>query len=221
MWLPDGQGLIVLARNGQNHTTIYRVDLARGEVVTLLDTGKAAPQLAALSPDGRTVYFSSRATDVPYRNHLVAYDLASGRRADVSHEGTSRGVAASPDGGSIAFVATEADTPPFRADLYVADADGANVRTVLSSNTRGDSPVNVAWSADSRFIYFVRQGKGSLWRVAAAGGSPTPVGDLSTDVVGTIDISADGRRVTYGAGGPPTIEVWALENLLPKADASK
>lgn len=219
LWLPDGQGLIVLARNGQNHSTIYRVDLVRGQVVTLLDTGKAAPQLAALSPDGRTVYFSSGAPDDLLRNHVVAYDLASGRRTEVSHAGTSRGMAASPDGRSIAFVATENITPPFRADLHVADADGTNVRTVLTSTTPGDVPVNVAWSADSRFIYFVRRGKGSLWRVAATGGSPTLVGELSPDVVGTIDIGPDGRRVIYGAGGPPTIEVWALENLRPQSAA--
>ncbi len=221
LWLPDGRELIVLARNDQNHTTIYRVDLTRSQIVTLLDTAKAAPQLAALSPDGRTVYFGSGAPDDLLRNHVVAYDLASGRRTDVSHAGTSRGVAASPDGRSIAFVATENITPPFRADLYVADADGSNVRTVLTSNTPGDFPANAAWSADSRFIYFLRRGKGSLWRVAAAGGTPSLVGELSSDVVGTIDISPDGRRVIYGAGGPPTIEVWALENLLPKAGPSK
>ena len=78
---------------------------------------------------------------------------------------------------------------------------------------RADFPGDVAWSADSRFIYFLRRGKGSLWRVAAAGGSPALVGELSKDVVGTIDISRDGQRVIYGAGGPPTIEVWALDNL--------
>jgi len=221
LWLPDGQGLIVLARNGQNHTTIYRVDLTRSRIVTLLDTGKTAPQLAALSPDGRTVYFSSRATDTPYKNQVMVYDLASGRRSDVAHEGTSRDMAASPDGRSIAFVATETGTPPVRADLYVADADGGNVRSVLTASTPAEFPTALAWSADSRFIYFVRRGSGALWRVATAGGTPALVGELSKDAVGTIDISADGRRVIYGAGGPPTIEVWALENLLPKAGSSK
>jgi Tol biopolymer transport system component len=217
LWLPDGHGLIVLARNHQNHTTIYRVDLTSSEIVTLLDTGQPAPQLAALSPDGRTVYFGTKGQGEPLRNHVVVFDLASGRRTDVSHAGTSWGMAASPDGRSIAFVATETITPPFRADLYVADADGVNVRTVLTANTPGDFPADLAWSSDSRFIYFLRRGKGSLWRVAATGGSPTLVGELSPDVVGTIDISPDGRRVIYGAGGPPTIEVWALENLRPQS----
>ncbi len=212
LWLPDGR-LILLARNAQNHTTIYRIDHRRSQIETLLDTGKPAPQLAALSPDGRTVYFSTGAPGDLLKNQVTAYDLTSGRRTDFTHAGTSRGMAASPDGRSIAFVATEAITPPFRAELHVANADGSNVRTILTSNAPGDYPLNVAWSSDSRFIYFARQGKGSLWRVAAAGGSPTLVGELSTDAVGTIDISPDGRRVIYGAGGPPTIEVWALENL--------
>lgn len=216
LWLPDGRALIVLGRNGQNHTTIYRVDLTRGQIDTLLDTGKSVPQLAALSPDGRTVYFSSGAPENLLKNHVVAYELSSGRRTDFAHGGTSRAMAASPDGRSIAFVATESVTPPFRADLFVADADGGNVRSVFTVNAPGDFPSGVAFSSDSRFIYFLRQGKGGLWRVAADGGSPTLVGELSTDVVGAIDISADGRRVIYGAGGPAKIEVWSLENLRPQ-----
>jgi hypothetical protein len=37
--------------------------------------------------------------------------------------------------------------------------------------------------------------------------------DTGAERVGSIHISADGRRMIYGAGGPPTIEVWAIENL--------
>ncbi len=219
VWLPDGQGLIVAWRNAKNHTTLYKVDLKSGEVVTLIETGATAQQSAALSADGRTVYFGQG--NAQFIRHVVAHDLASGRRTDVSHGGSSRAMAASPDGRSIAFVATQTITRPFGADLFVADADGRNVRSVLTATTAAEFPAAVAWSADSRFIYFVRQGRGSLWRVASTGGTPTLVGELSPDAVGTIDISADGRRVIYGAGGPPTIEVWALENLLPKATASK
>jgi Tol biopolymer transport system component len=223
LWLPDGQSLIEVGRNGQNHTALYKVDLTSGEVVPLIDTGASLPQSAALSPDGRTAYVGSLSRDVPSRHHLAAYDLASGRRTDVRHAGTSRGIAASPDGRSVAFIASEDITPPFRAYIYVADADGGNVRTVLTADRVDGSPatMNLAWSADSRFIYFLRRNKGSLWRVAAAGGSPSLVGELSTDVVGTIDISADGKRVFYGAGGPPTIEVWAIENLQPALKLSR
>ncbi len=223
IWFPDGQGLIVPGRNSQNYTTVYKVDLKRGEVVPLIETGVTGRQNAAISADGRTVYFNQE--DALGINHVVAHHLASGRRTFVSHAGNSRALAASPDGRSIAFVAAHNLIRPFRTDLHVADADGGNVRTVLTTSTPSELPTAVpaavAWSADSRFIYFVRQGTGSLWRVAAAGGSPTLVGELSTDVVGTIDISPDGRRVIYGAGGPPTIEVWALENLRTQAVASK
>ena len=84
-------------------------------------------------------------------NHVVAYDLASGRRTDVSHAGASRAIAASPDGRSVAFVATNT-TPPFRGDLHVADADGRNVRTVLTTLKSDELPPSVAWSSDSRFF---------------------------------------------------------------------
>ena len=218
-WFPDGQGLIIPGRNSQNYTTVYKIDLKSGEVVPLIETGVTGRQTAAISADGRTVYFNQE--DAQGINHVVVHDLASGLRTGVSHAGNAgRTMAASPDGRSIVF-GTQTITRPYRADLLVADADGRNMRSVLTTTPPTESPAAMAWSADSRFIYFVRQGTGSLWRVAAAGGTPALVGELSKDAVGTIDISADGRRVIYGAGGPPTIEVWALENLLPKAGPSK
>ena len=217
MWLPDGQAIIELGRNAQNHTTIYKVDLKSGEIVSLIDTGTSAPQTAAISRDGRTVYAGARNNSASGGNHVAGYDLTSGRRTDFPHFGSLRSLAASPDGHSIAFVANDTVTRPYRAELFVADADGRNIRTVFTTDKMDEIAFDLAWSADGRFIYFVKRASGSLWRVAAAGGSPTLVGELSKAVVSSIAVSADGRRIIYSVGAQPAVEVWALDNLEPNS----
>lgn len=54
----------------------------------------------------------------------------------------------SPDGSTLAFHSTRSG----RVALYLADADGSHVRTLLDS---GDGPITPAWSPDGRTIAFV------------------------------------------------------------------
>ncbi|HET7758831.1 MAG TPA: hypothetical protein VFK62_02830, partial [Gaiellaceae bacterium] len=59
----------------------------------------------------------------------------------------------SPDGSRIAFSRlASADTPLRQATLYVADADGSNVRQLGSAPLHGVSP---AWSPDGARLAFV------------------------------------------------------------------
>lgn len=209
LWFSDGQSILQVARNSQNNVTLYRVDLKTGDASPLINTGSLGPQSAALSPDGRTAYVAPNA-------ELAAFELATGRRTAVSHSGAIKGVAASSDGRSIAFVSHNYSSTPARAHLYVANADGSNVRTLLTTERREELPWSVAWSPESRYIYFVRGRNGwtgnQLWRVGATGGAPAPTG-LSVEGLGPIDVSRDGRRVVYGNGVSSRIEVWALENF--------
>ena len=155
------------------------------------------PIAATLSPDGRTAY-----SFAPEKPVVAAYDLASGRRTDFSHAGIAKpNLAASPDGRSIAFVTTDVDLASSPVHLCVADADGRNVRTIMTTADPDDLPKlagTLKWSPDSRFLYFVHNNEGSLWRIAANGGTPTLVGELAKGPVRTIDITPDGKRVIFG-----------------------
>jgi len=153
---------------------------------------------------------------------VAAYDIASRRRTDFSHEGSAKSIALSPDGGSIAFHAQESLRTPTRARIYVADADGRNARTIFTTEKREELPGELTWSADGRFVYFVpRLGNGALFRVDVTGGPPVLVGHLKTpQFISSIEMTGDGRRLVYGATGDFTIEIWALENLLPNKTTS-
>jgi len=214
IWLPDGHSLIVPTRNSQNHTVLTKIDVRSGDVVTLVDTGGSNPNAAALSPDGRTAYAFAGAPVL-----AGAYDLASGRRVDFSHAGNAKSIAASPDGHLVAFIAWESDRVPTPTHLYVADVETRRVRAILTSEKSDDMISGiwggVDWSPDSRFIYFLRQNQGALWRIAAAGGAPTLVGELAKQPVRTIDVSRDGRHVIFATDQrSDTVEVWTLENVL-------
>ena len=218
-WVDGGQNIVQIARDAQNNRTFYKVDLKSGDVTRLIDTGSLAPG-ASLSPDGRIAYGGDNLAD---RAVLAVIDIASGARTEMSHAGSAtRGVGPSPDGRSIAFVAVES-FPATRTHLYVADADGGNVRAVLTTEKPDEVPLfngGVRWSPDSRFIYFVR-GMGSLWRIAATGGTPAFVGELGKIRVRTIDVSHDGQQVIFGTDSGFTVEVWALENVLPSQKANR
>ena len=57
-----------------------------------------------------------------------------------------------------------------------------------------------------------------VWRVAAEGGEPERL-ELTVDEMWWLRVHPDGRRVATGAM-KGTIEVWALENFLPKPAAA-
>jgi len=115
------------------------------------------PPAAALSPDGRTIYLAPR-------GRFTAYELATGRATTIPGPGTTRSIAASPDGKSVAFVATE-DEPAGRHPSHFCER-------------RPSAPTG-----------------------------------LTIHGTGPIDVSRDGRRLVYGSGGQPRVEVWALDGF--------
>lgn len=217
MWSSDGQTILEVARNRQNNTSLYTVNLKTGEVREVLNTGNMAPPYATLSPDGKTAFMAPGAT-------LAAYELATGRRMNLSHPGAIKGVAVSPDGRTIAFVAHEYSPTSGRAHLYVSNPDGSQVRELLTTEQRDGFPWAVSWSSDSRFIYYTRglqpNNIRQLWRISADGGTPEYAG-LTVTGMGSFDVSRDGTRIVYEVGGSPKIEAWALDNLETVLKASR
>jgi len=74
----------------------------------------------------------------------------------------------SPDGRSIAFVSSKGRTG-FDFGVWLVNPDGTNIRNIAE---RG---LGMAWSPDSRWIYYAEFSSGALFKVSSSGGTPITV----------------------------------------------
>ena len=164
-----------------------------------------------LSPDGRTLFMASRS--------LKARDLASSREITLLDD--SKGVfrvSVSPDGQRL--VATQFAAG---ARLLVLPATGGEAREIARIDKYAACCfVPPVWSADGRYVVFANPGgidgtvPAALWRVAADGGTPEPLG-LTVQSLTSLHISPDGRSLTavsdQGAWLAATVEYDGDGNL--------
>ena len=101
------------------------------------------------------------------------------------------GIALSPDGTHIAYVATTDHSGP---QIYLRDLRGDEMRVVSSAET----PYNPFFSPDSAQVGFVANGK--LWRAPVAGGTPFEIGTVDVNDRG-VAWSSDGFIYSGGGSG--------------------
>ena len=101
------------------------------------------------------------------------------------------GVALSPDGTHIAYVAIDRSGP----QIYLRDLRSDEVRAISSSS---DAPYNPFFSPDSTQIGFISSGK--LWRAAVTGGAPFEIGAIDVNDRG-VAWSTDGYIYSGGGSG--------------------
>ncbi len=143
---------------------IFMADTS-GKIVRRLTNSKGYDAEAMLSPDGRKmIYTSTKDGDI----ELYIMDLKSGKEKRITYtEGYDGGACFSPDGKKITWRASRPETPealkeyrellaenlvaPTRMEVFVADADGSNVRQVTQLGNANWAP---AFMPDSRRIIF-------------------------------------------------------------------
>ena len=233
MWLSDSSAILQAAKDSRNKISVYTIDPRSGDTRETFNTGAGGPASPTVSMNSKTLYAAVfREEDIG--GHVVAgFDLATKRRVTIDTGSSQvKSVAASPDGHSVAFVTHEYATDRVggknapQSRLYLAKSDGSDPRAVFTSERAEGTLWDIAWTPDSRFIYFHRRDgnrlqRSQLWRISASGGAPEYAGLSSDDVIGPLDVSRDGKRLLYGVGHAPSSEVWALENFLPARAAAK
>jgi dipeptidyl aminopeptidase/acylaminoacyl peptidase len=119
-----------------------------------------------LTPDGRTVLFSSgpRREDGEYEwreSDVYAVDLSSGTVKQLTtRRGPDSNPVASPDGRLVAYTGYDwTDDTWVDSRLYVMNIDGTGSRVLTASLDR--SPQNMRWARDGSGIYFHVQDKGA------------------------------------------------------------
>ena len=143
----------------------------------------------AWSPDG-----SRLATSFLDRIWISAPDGRGGRALRAQAAATERDPAWSPDGRRIAFAADTGNG----FDLFVAGADGRNVRRLTAADGDDRWP---SWTRDGRIVFSRRTSPFEPWRffiVAGAGGDAAMLfEEASEDEEREGRVSPDGTRIAY------------------------
>ena len=212
-WLLWAGGAVVIAVAAAAATWYFtspppEADELRLEISTPATT---APTAIAISPNGAMIVFSAIAKN---REELWLRSLNSPAvRALPGTEGAQYPFW-SPDSASIGFFAD--------AQLKRIDVESGAVQTLAAAG----SPLGGAWNADDT-ILFTPGPSSPVVRIPAAGGSPTPVSQVSAEAQNHRFPRAlpDGRHfLFYGQGTAPGIYVGQMEGpesrRLLEADAA-
>jgi Tol biopolymer transport system component len=148
VWSPNGRRIVFerdLTYWGADRFRLAAVPAAGGLSRQL--TKGPYDAMPTLSPDGRRIAFV-RLTDATVSLYTV--DPRGRHAVRLLADGLDLSPSWSPDGKTIAFSRlADPSLPVEEAQLYLADADGSNIRAL---GVRGVSP---AWSPDGRRIAFV------------------------------------------------------------------
>ena len=210
-WAPDGS-ITLQGRDLKGRRGFFRVDPASGDLrpVLLTDDKVNALQLSWL-PDGKSLVYRRSIAD---KSAVVLRDIASGdERVLVEHSGLV-GLSLSPDARVITFISNDRSTKT--STLSTMSIDGGARKEVI--RLVGDaSLINfVEWTPDGRQLLFGKSEAGAMstWIVPATGGAARKIDGLSPGV----RLHPDGRQAAYHVGSN-AIELWTLENFLPRAAA--
>lgn len=212
-WGPRGRR-IVFERNlpywGSDRMRLMTVSASGGAPSRL--TSGPFDAMPSISPDGRRVAFTRvQRLAVSPTAGLYTVDRAGKHLEQLFTDGIDLSSDWSPDGRTIAFSRLAGpDAPLEQATLYLADADGSEVRQLGAAPVRGVSP---AWSPDGRRLAFVSftdengpsceaascPPSGELYVVAADGTGLTRLTRSRADDEHPT-WSPDGRRIAFSSG---------------------
>jgi TolB protein len=171
-WSADSRRITFMGFNETGKSDVWVVERdgsdARAVSTQVSKRSKAQP---ALSPDGSKIAYVA---DLRGAMAIMVTDLASGRTTNLtdgivaSHESPRW----SQDGKRLLFASTRDDPQGTRADIFVMNADGSEVRN-LSRHPHED--FNAQWMADGRHVVFtsLRSGTSQIFAVDLASGQTT------------------------------------------------
>ena len=222
-WFPDGKGVAVPAFERGKGESLVRIDVQTGRVSFLmpLPAGVGFPHFE-IHPDGSRVFYT-RPPDPPGVGlRLIARDLKSGQETDIIERQSFFRATVSPDGRWLLVAAGESHYQV----LLVMPANGGEGRELVRVDSEKEVPFGGSpwWSPDGRYVYFMKGVKGrtpdewQLWRIAAEGGEPQRMGLTVGRQMGGLRPHPDGRRLAT-TDFKVNLEVWVMENFLPKPAA--
>ncbi|MBD0255504.1 MAG: TolB family protein [Cytophagales bacterium] len=170
-------------------------------LLVLLTAGAAAQKLPI--PAGHTLLITSVRTG---DTEVFAVDPVTGTSINLTQAPRSeeRYPAWSPDGSRIVFTSDRGDGKTF--DLYLAGADGSNVRQ-LTRLPDGSVAYWPSFTADGKYIYFNEGNSSAIYRVDPEGRQLTRMADGRDG-----NVSPDGKRIVFTQRGNQGFGVWVMHS---------
>ena len=219
-WFPDGKSIAVPAFDPGKGESLLRLDVTTGRISFLMPLLGSFPAFEISHDGDRLFYVPGRTGDTTRR--LVARDLRSGQEVEVVARPGFFQSAVSPDGRSLLMSVGEGTSQV----LLVRRLAGGDARELARVDGEKEVPFwgTPWWGPDGRDVYFMKGVKGEghrwhVWRVAAEGGEPQPLGLIVGRQMGGLRLHPDGRRLAT-TDFTVNLEVWVMENFLPPTPPS-
>ena len=229
-WSPDGRSLLLYGRDRSSRYGIYHLFLETGKVTRVL-TSKDDQILGPAKWRDVMSFFYIWADTKTNRVEFRLRNLNDGSEKVVRQVSLSeypRGAySVSPDRRWLSFLERSKSGEKV---LRIVSADSGEVKRVFRFSEK-DRPdlVRHAWSADGKYVFYVKRSgtetnsEWQVWRVPVDGGYPQKTGLGMPRVIDYMTAHPDGEHLAFEswASSESPAEVWAMENFLPKAVASK
>jgi dipeptidyl aminopeptidase/acylaminoacyl peptidase len=224
-WSPERPELLVgRDRGGDERETLYRLDVAAGDIVDLTQHPDAKHWFGGWSPDGDRFAFASNRRDGAVFDVYVQDRTETGADAELVHEGDGwLSVSGwSPDGDRL--LVTESHSS-FDQDVYVLDV-ATGTRRHLTPHDGDVRHLSANWGPDGEGVYIATDRDGdtlSLSRIDLDTGDHAPVeaADDATTLAGDewnvdgVAVDEDSRRLVYSRNVDGYTELGVGELVAP------
>jgi Tol biopolymer transport system component/DNA-binding winged helix-turn-helix (wHTH) protein len=206
-WSPDGSQIAYVRANVMDDRGIFIISAMGGSERKLrsLSPWRVPQRVVHWSPDGRWIVFADETANSLERNskergpnvlYLISPETLETRQltVPVGHDFGDAAAAFSPDGKTIAFVHTTAES---HDEICTIPVTGGSPRTIV---TKGLWTNGLTWTADGKSIVFDRsfQGGFSLWQVSVSSGEMRHL-DLPSDGINLLEPTVLQDRLAYEA----------------------
>jgi Tol biopolymer transport system component len=242
VWFPDSRSVLMLARTDDGRRFQFQaIDIESGTVRSLFETPQGIFPIAALSPDGKVLYYTHTDRNASSGGgpgdlksiRLVKRQLETGVELEL-HRATSTGIAffgltVSRDGSKLAFLANVPERKGYAGgfqagrSIFVMSAAGGTPREIYHSTVYDLSHHGaMIWNSDGRnLIVSAKCGsqRYQLCAIAEEGGALRPLGVEIQETTSRM-MSTDGRRIFF-TGATRSPELWVIRKLLPQIASTR
>jgi Tol biopolymer transport system component len=222
-WFPDGRAVLLVGRDAsRDGLTYYRMDVTTGdsEMLHYTNTRGAGMRTPDLSPDGKSIFYADTVGGVAV---IYRFDLDTRRATELKRGATDKIVfhstVVSPDGKQLVYAIN--DRAAQSTSLEVLPTAGGPSAELFRGDLDNNVEGTLTWSPDQRYVLFAARMPSNkppttIWRVSVSDRKAEPIGISLQAAIKAPAIRPGGRQILFRTQENGAIQVWTLENFLPK-----